>query len=166
MIDQRVVRLWILLVAVVSSAFACSSPDPNAEYKFLCTMPKNGWQLCNQNRVRYCHIDHFHTGQNCEQHKLECVETSEKEAVCVDKSKSCKDKESKCEKNIAYNCISGSFSVEPCGTAKNCESKDGKAFCKSKVVECSGKGELHDGKCECNDGYKVDPDDERNCIPK
>lgn len=161
---QRKFVLWFVFSALLFSYFACTTPDPDAQYKFVCERAKNGWQLCNQNRVRYCHIDHFHTGQNCAQQNLECVETGEKTAVCLDKSKSCKGSEFKCDKNIAYNCIEGSFSVEPCGTAKTCETVDGKATCKSKVEECGGKGELHDGKCECNKGYKVDPDDARNCI--
>ena len=163
MIQRRNISLWLVFIALVFSAFSCAS-DPNEGYKFLCTKERNGWQLCNQNRVRYCHIDHFHTGQNCETLGFECLEVGDDVAVCIDKTKTCQGSESKCENNTAYNCYDGNFSVEPCGTAKDCKTANDKAFCEAKVPDCDGKGELHDGKCECDDGYKVDPNDDRNCI--
>lgn len=158
---NRVVYLFVLLLMVWG--IGCESVQDG--YKFLCIRDRNDWQLCNENRVRYCHIDHFHTGQNCDKLGLSCVETSEKTAVCVDKTKSCSAGSVTCEDNVASNCIDGVPSIEPCGTAKKCEIGENGAYCKSLKVECGGNGELHDGMCECKDGYKTDPADAQACIP-
>jgi hypothetical protein len=58
------------------------------------------------------------------------------------------------------------MAVEPCGTAKECHIDDSEAHCEEKSSECGGHGHLHNGECHCDTGYKLDPNDNKKCIPE
>lgn len=157
----------VLLVSFALTALSvgCGGNTDNNSNAFTCEPSKDGWQICKDNKVQYCHTDHMHWGADCQAQGLTCVTHGENKASCVDESTSCDAGASKCEANAAYNCVNGKWAVEKCGTAKECEAHDNEAHCHSKEgPACGGNGELHDGKCECKKGYKVDPDNSKNCI--
>ncbi|MCK6511387.1 hypothetical protein L6R29_15630 [Myxococcota bacterium] len=162
---KRGIALWGLAVLVVAT-LRCDGQNS----EFACGLNQNGWQRCVDNKIRYCHATteedgHFHWGQKCVDQGLLCEIVGERKAACIDKTKACQANEAKCENNTVYTCINGFFSVTPCGTAKTCTVEGGSAQCKSNSgPACNGHGDIYDGKCECNKGYKVDASDATKCI--
>ena len=145
----------------------------NEQQLFTCESGRDGWQQCKDNKIQYCHVEgsspHFHWGQDCAGQGLRCVANAEaKRAACVDESKPCQGSEARCEGNTALTCTDGFFAMLPCGTARLCEEKDGKASCVRRDGEkdCGGFGEIHEGKCECVEGYQLDPADDKKCVKK
>ncbi|MCB9644667.1 MAG: hypothetical protein H6728_16455 [Myxococcales bacterium] len=161
--------LFLLSVLFGFSVFSIQCGTPTEA--FPCKKANNGWERCYEGKIQYCHAEsdtdgHAHFGQDCAAQGLVCEVVGTNDAACVDKTKSCQGSEAKCESNTAYNCVNGSFALEPCGTAKTCEVESGKAHCHSNVEECGGHGHIHDGEtqCECETGYKLDPSDATKCI--
>ena len=157
---------------------ACESDGGGEEgtTTWECDAAHDDWELCTDGVVQWCHVlegmePHFHNGANCAALGLECVELTAGDAACVDMDSSCTEGDSYCgaegteDENTAFTCVDGHLAVEPCGTAYHCHEEDGAAVCELEGEdECGGHGHLHDGVCECEDGYTIDPDDETNCV--
>ncbi|MBN2670143.1 MAG: hypothetical protein JXX29_00635 [Deltaproteobacteria bacterium] len=155
-----------------ADATVCVATDAQT---FDCTLERDGWEQCLDNKVQYCHIvegmdPHFHWGADCEALGYACVQLTESEAVCVDDSSTCTAGEFKCEANTAYNCIDedghSHWAIEPCGTAAHCHEEAAEAHCEEEesVDECDGHGHLDGEECHCEDGYGHDGDDTSTCV--
>lgn len=126
-----------LLVFLPVLAVSCGDDEamPVDEETFACTEERDGWQQCVDGAVQWCHVlpdtpPHFHSGAHCERLGLTCVEHADNRASCVDESTSCSAGESRCsEANEALTCLDGRFTIEPCGTARECHVHDGVAEC-------------------------------------
>lgn len=162
-------KVVIALATTSTLVIGCGGTDTSTQ-SFKCEKNSSGHEYCKDNKVRYCHATtdtdgHFHWGADCEGQNLKCVAGVEaNKMACVDTSTTCEAGASKCESNTAYNCVNGSWGMNRCGTAKECKMESGKALCNSKEEVCGGHGQLHEGACECNSGYKIDPDDKSKCI--
>lgn len=169
----------IAFSATLIAVAGCGDEDDNnneeeGETTFECTTERNGWEMCLDNKVQYCHIvegmdPHFHWGADCEALGYECVAMTESTAVCVDESSTCTTGEFKCENNTAYNCIDedghGHWAIGACGTAAHCHEEADEAHCEEESGdECGGHGHLDGTECHCEDGYGHDGDDTSTCV--
>jgi surface-anchored protein len=146
---------------------APSQPADGGAANFECIEGRDGWAQCVDNKIQWCHATgspHFHWGTQCAALQLECVETSDRTAVCVDPSKPCTAGTHRCENNTAYNCVDGKTSIEPCGTAKQCRDEASSALCDDKAEVCNGHGNLRGDACDCDEGYSRDPADKTKCV--
>jgi hypothetical protein len=141
--------------------------------EFECEDGRDGWEMCVNDEVRYCHIvegmdPHFHGGIDCASDGLTCVVNDEHEAACVDPNTSCNEGEFKCEDNTAYNCVDGNWAMRACGTAAECHEEEDEAHCHAHEdeggEECGGHGHLDGDECHCDEFYEVDADDATVCI--
>lgn len=185
----RITLLLLFFILLTLLLSACGNGDGNQDvdgdtdgdtdtitWDGECTDERDGWEKCESNRVKWCHIlegmnPHFHEGLNCEALGLTCVEHvhehdghTDYEAFCVDESMTCEEGQFACVENTAQNCVNGAMALEPCGT-KECHTEGDEAICEQAGdEECGGHGHLHDGECHCDEGYEVDIDDETKCV--
>jgi hypothetical protein len=136
-----------------------------------CTEERDRWERCEGGEVVWCHAfgtPHFHGGAKCAQLGLECMELSDRRAVCTDGSASCDPGSFSCEGNTALNCEGGVLAREPCGTLKRClaDEEAGLATCwdDRPNASCSGHGDLFRSGCVCHRGYVPGPMP-NTCVP-
>lgn len=142
-------RLALMTILVLAAA-ACddggggtSGDGGGAAASWECTVERDGWERCVDQKVEYCHIvsgmePHFHWGADCQTLGFTCVELSQSQAACLDEASTCTIGQFKCEDNTAYNCMDhggyGHWAVEPCGTAATCKQDGTNALCEHAEV--------------------------------